>query len=89
LNFSCTLSWILMRLCATTGVAPQTLLNDRATLSWGEVCRKHGKSWGELVIDVQQRQIAAHLTIEPARMASLLRSSSNHPESVATSGARP
>jgi hypothetical protein len=80
LNLDCTLSWILMRLCATSDAKVARILDERATRSWGEVCALHGRSWGDLVQEVLQRKRAFGLSVEPSSNLKTLRSASNHPD---------
>jgi hypothetical protein len=89
LDLSCSLSWLLMRLCAVSNAKPSALLEERATLSWGEVCALHGQTWAGLVRDVQARQKAFGLVIEAGTARQYQRSGSNHPDALPPSRPRP
>jgi hypothetical protein len=80
LNLACSLSWVLMRLCAVSDAKPSQLMDERATRSWGEVCALHGQAWAALVQDVTQRKRTYGLALEASSLRQILRSSSNHPE---------
>lgn len=89
LDLGCSLSWVLMRLCALSGAKPSELIGDRATRSWGEVCALHGQDWAALARDVTRRERAFGLVIEPNSQAQVLRSSSNRPDQMGLPAGRP